>query len=111
MRKGPVLVVAAVVALLLLSRHARQQTAGLPDLRGMTLRGAQLAARSAGFRQIAAEGALGRHRVPLLSTNWTVCSQRPAPARHSLTTLVTVRVVKTDEACPRQRPTPRAQPP
>ncbi|MFE4961972.1 hypothetical protein [Streptomyces sp. NPDC056660] len=101
MRKGPALLtLAVVIALLALSQHARQQAAELPDLRGKTLRTAQLAAWEAGFRQLAAEDALGRHRVPVLGGNWTVCSQQPPPGRHSLTTPVTVRVVKTGEACP-----------
>lgn len=43
MRKGPALLtIAAIIAVLALSQHARQHTAELPDLRGMTLRGAQL---------------------------------------------------------------------
>ncbi|MFD3585692.1 PASTA domain-containing protein [Streptomyces sp. NPDC058683] len=103
MRKGPVLLALVVVlGLLALSQHARQQTAELPDLRGLTLRQAQLAARDAGFRQLAGTDAFGRHRVPVLGSNWRVCSQQPPPARHSLTTPVTVRVVKTGEACPRR---------
>ncbi|MFG3025954.1 hypothetical protein ACGFZQ_46990 [Streptomyces sp. NPDC048254] len=101
MRKGPALLtLAVVIALLALSRHAGKRTAELPDLRGMPLRAAQLAARDAGFRQLAGTDALGRHRVPVLGGNWTVCSQQPPPGRHSLTTPVTVRVVKTGEACP-----------
>ncbi|MEV6761021.1 hypothetical protein AB0N16_10295 [Streptomyces sp. NPDC051105] len=103
MRKGPALpALAVVVALLALSRHAGKQTAELPDLRGMTLRAAQLTARDAGFRRLAGTDALDRHRIPMLGSNWRVCSQRPSPARHSLTTPVTVRVVKTGEACPRR---------
>ncbi|GAA3113090.1 hypothetical protein [Streptomyces echinatus] len=100
MRKGPILTLATVIALLALSQHAGKQTAELPDLHGMTLRRAQLTAREAGFRQLAGEDALGRHRVPLAGTHWTVCSQQPPPARHGITTLVTVRVVKTNERCP-----------
>ncbi|MFD8393033.1 hypothetical protein ACFV2N_28485 [Streptomyces sp. NPDC059680] len=101
MRKGPALLtLTVVVALLALSQHARNQTAELPDLRGKTLREAQLAARDVGFRQLAGEDALDRHRIPVLGDNWRVCSQQPPPARYFLTTPVTVRVVKTGEACP-----------
>ena len=101
MRRGPALLtLAVVVALLALSQHARQQTAELPDLRGTTLRAAQLTARDAGFRQLSAEDALDRHRIPVLGGNWRVCDQQPPPARYTLTTPVTVRVVKTGEACP-----------
>ncbi|MER5789932.1 hypothetical protein [Streptomyces sp. NPDC001980] len=101
MRRGPALLtLAVVVALLALSQHARKQTAELPDLRGTTLRTAQLTARDAGFRQLAAEDALDRHRIPVLGGNWRVCSQQPPPARYALTTPVTLRVVKTGEACP-----------
>ncbi|MFF1702995.1 hypothetical protein [Streptomyces sp. NPDC058252] len=102
MRKGPALLaIAAVIAALVLSQHAKQQTAELPDLRAKTLRGAQLAARNAGFRQFAGEDALDRHRIPLAGSNWTVCSQQPPPARYTVTTPVTVSVVKRHERCPR----------
>ncbi|RMB80776.1 hypothetical protein [Streptomyces shenzhenensis] len=101
MRKGPALLtIAVVVALFALSEHARQQRAELPDLHGMTLRAAQLATRDAGFGHLAGADALDRHRVPLWGDNWKVCSQQPRPARYATTTLITVRVVKTTEACP-----------
>ena len=103
-RKGPILTLAIVIALLALSRHAEKQTAELPDLRGMTLRSAQLTARDAGFHQLSGTDALDRHRIPLIGTNWRVCSQQPPPARHSITTPVTVRVVKSNEACPNPVP-------
>ncbi|MER6531557.1 hypothetical protein [Streptomyces sp. NPDC001508] len=101
MRKGPALLtLAVVVALFALSQHAGQQRAELPDLHGMTLREAQLAARNAGFGQLAGADALDHHRIPLWGDNWKVCSQQPAPARYVATTLITVGVVKTSEACP-----------
>ncbi|MHB9756525.1 hypothetical protein ACYBSK_19310 [Streptomyces sp. BYX5S] len=101
MRKGPtVLALAAIVALLALSQHGRQQTARLPDLRGMTLAGAQQAARAAGFNRLAGQDALPDHRMTLRGSNWTVCTQQPPPGRHAVTTAVTVRAVKEGEHCP-----------
>ncbi|MEV6174325.1 PASTA domain-containing protein [Streptomyces sp. NPDC051954] len=100
MRKGTaVLTVAIVVTLVALSQQAQKRTAELPDLRGMTLREAQTAARKAGFNRLAGEDAHYSNRIPLLGSNWKVCSQQPPPARLSLTTSVTLYVVKKGETC------------
>ncbi|MFF7157914.1 hypothetical protein [Streptomyces sp. NPDC008139] len=94
------LAVAAVVAVFAWSQHTRQQTAALPDLRGLSLTRAQLAAQTSGFHQITSEDALGRNRSPMWSSNWTVCSQHPSPARYNVSTVVIVSVVKSKEKCP-----------
>ncbi|MFF1682350.1 PASTA domain-containing protein [Streptomyces sp. NPDC058256] len=100
MRKGSaVLTVVIVVALVALSQQAQKRTAELPDLRGMTLREAQTAARKAGFNRLASEDAHYSNRIPLRGSNWKVCSQQPPPARLSLTTSVTLYVVKKGETC------------
>ncbi|MEU6389137.1 hypothetical protein [Streptomyces sp. NPDC046939] len=101
MRKGPaVLTLAVIVALLALSEHSRQQSADLPDLRGMTMDKAQLAAQRAGFNRLAGQDIHADHRIPLRASNWTVCAQQPPPAHYAVTTAVTVRVVKKGERCP-----------
>ncbi|MEU9470641.1 hypothetical protein AB0D78_29290 [Streptomyces avermitilis] len=100
MRKGTaVLTVVTIVALVALSQQAQKRTAELPDLRGMTLREAQAASWKAGFNRLASEDAHYSNRLALRGSNWKVCSQQPPPARWSLTTSVTLYVVKKGETC------------
>lgn len=103
MRKGPLLVAAAIVGLFFLSKHSEEQTGRLPDLRGITLHHAQSKARAAGFDRLAAHDAVGGRRTPLLTSNWRVCSQTPDAGIRYINDLVTLTVVKTDENCPSSR--------
>ncbi|MFJ7077569.1 hypothetical protein [Streptomyces sp. NPDC098781] len=100
MKKGTVLTVLVVAALLALSAQGRKQTAVLSDSTGRTLDVAQSAARQAGFATVVTHDALGKHRIPFLQKNWRVCRQTPAPGRYEATTPVDFSVVKRGERCP-----------
>ncbi|WP_405797458.1 PASTA domain-containing protein [Streptomyces sp. NBC_01506] len=94
--------VAAVIiaALVTLSNHTKKQQSTLPDLHGLTLSHAQSRARAEGFNRIESQDATSEDRAQLLGDNWKVCSQIPAPGSHSVTTLVSLTVVKSEERCP-----------
>ncbi|MFJ6573721.1 hypothetical protein ACIQNU_40620 [Streptomyces sp. NPDC091292] len=100
MRKLLVAVV-IIAALLALSNHSKSQRGTLPDLRGLKLSLAQSKARAEGFNRIESQDATREDRSQLFGDNWKVCSQIPEPGDHSLTTLIAVTVVKTEERCPR----------
>ncbi|MFK0158849.1 hypothetical protein ACIQVL_50995 [Streptomyces sp. NPDC090499] len=100
MKKGTVITVLVVAALLALSAQGRKQTAVLPDSTGRTLDLAQSTARQAGFTTVVTHDALGRHRLPFLQKNWRVCGQTPAAGRYETTTPVDFSVVKHGERCP-----------
>ncbi|MFE7327868.1 hypothetical protein ACFU8W_23265 [Streptomyces sp. NPDC057565] len=100
MRKGPVLILAAIVALVWLSNYTKQQTSELPDLRHLTFHNVQTRAQAAGFNRITTQDALHRDRTPWIATTGTVCFQQPALGQYSITTQISLAVVKTDDTCP-----------
>ncbi|MET8830881.1 hypothetical protein ABZX40_29470 [Streptomyces sp. NPDC004610] len=100
MKKGMVLTVVVIAAILFLSSRSEKATATLPDSAGKDLQSAQDAARDAGFTTIASHDALGDRRMQFVGRNWKVCGQTPAPGRHATTTRVDFAVVKVDERCP-----------
>jgi hypothetical protein len=73
----------------------------MPDLVGVNLQDAQDLLQDKGSFLMDQQDASGKGRRQIDDSNWTVCSQDPAPgAVHSKLAIVTLSSVKNDEACP-----------
>ncbi|MET9503625.1 PASTA domain-containing protein [Streptomyces sp. NPDC006622] len=72
----------------------------LPNFAGKGLQSAQDQAQEAGFYNLTSHDSLGRGRMQALDRNWKVCSQIPAPGKHSTDTKVDFGTVKLQEDCP-----------
>jgi beta-lactam-binding protein with PASTA domain len=70
----------------------------MPDLTGKGLKVAVAALPSG--TSIRARDISGRHRLVIIETDWTVCSQDPAPGAQFNGQPVTFGVVKVGEPCP-----------
>ena len=70
----------------------------MPDLTGKGLKVAVAALPSG--TSIRAKDISGRHRLVVIQTDWTVCSQDPAPGAQFTGQPVTFGVVKVGEPCP-----------
>lgn len=79
---------------------AAKTTATLPDMAGKGLQSAQDEAQAAGFYHLTSHDALGRGRNQILDRSWKVCSQTPAPGKHSTDTKIDFGTVKLEETCP-----------
>ncbi len=73
----------------------------MPDLVGDNLQDAQDELQSLGSLLMDQQDASGQGRAQVIDSNWTVCTQDPAPGVDTpITTIVTLSVVKDDEVCP-----------
>lgn len=73
----------------------------MPDLVGLNLQDAQNHLQDLGSFLLDQEDATDQGRNQVDDSNWTVCSQDPAPGTvHSKLAIVTLYAVKNDEACP-----------
>lgn len=73
----------------------------MPSVVGMVLQDAQDLLQSQGSYLMDQQDASGQGRMQVLDSNWTVCSQSPAPgAALDGGTLVTLSAVKIGESCP-----------
>ena len=70
----------------------------MPDLTGKSLKVAVASLPSS--TSITAKDISGRHRLVIIQSNWTVCSQDPAPGAQFNGQPVTFGVVKFGEPCP-----------
>ena len=70
----------------------------MPDLTGKSLNVAVASLPSS--TSITAKDISGRHRLVIIQSNWTVCSQDPAPGAQFNGQPVTFGVVKFGEPCP-----------
>ena len=73
----------------------------MPDVTGLSLQDAQDQLQALGSFLMDQEDATDQGRTQINDSNWTVCTQDPAPGTvHSKLAIVTLYSVKKDEACP-----------
>lgn len=73
----------------------------MPDVTGLSLQDAQDQLQALGSFLMNQEDATDQGRTQINDSNWTVCTQDPAPGTvHSKLAIVTLYSVKKDEACP-----------
>lgn len=73
----------------------------MPDVTGLSLQDAQDQLQAVGSFLMDQEDATDQGRTQINDSNWTVCTQDPAPGTvHSKLAIVTLYSVKKDEACP-----------
>jgi len=70
----------------------------MPDLTGKSLKVAVASLPSS--TSVTAKDISGRHRLVIIESDWTVCSQDPAPGAQFSGQPVTFGVVKVGEPCP-----------
>jgi len=70
----------------------------MPDLTGKSLKVAVASLPSS--TSVTAKDVSGRHRLVIIESDWTVCSQAPAPGAQFNGQPVTFGVVKFGESCP-----------
>jgi beta-lactam-binding protein with PASTA domain len=70
----------------------------MPDLTGTSLKAAVVSLPSS--TSITAKDISGRHRLVIIESDWTVCSQDPAPGAQFNGQPVTFGVMKVGEPCP-----------
>lgn len=84
---------------------AAPETFAMPDVVGINLQEAQDSLQSLGSYFMDQEDASGEGRVQLVDSNWTVCTQEPAPGTEvPIEATVMLAAVKDDESCPGDEP-------